>query len=258
MRLYLRYFSIHARSLMQYKTSFFLTVFGQFITSFTGFLAVWFMMDRYHEVQGFDFREVSLCFAVMLMAFSLAECFARGFDTFPSMLGNGEFDRIMTRPRGLIFQVLAQKVELSRLGRLAQATLIFVWAIPASGVVWTPDKIFTLVMMISGGIVVFSGLFIVYASLCFFTTDGLEFMNIFTDGGREFGRFPFSIYGDGILRFLTYAIPLALFQYYPLLYLTGRSGSLLYMFTPALGCLFIVPCYLLWRLGLRHYKSTGS
>lgn len=29
------------------------------------------------------------------------------------------------------------------------------------------------------------GLFIVYAALCFFTTEGLEVMNIFTDGGRE-------------------------------------------------------------------------
>jgi ABC-type uncharacterized transport system, permease component len=258
MKLYLHYFSIHVRGLMQYKTSFFLTVIGQFLTSFTGYLVVWFMMDRYNEVQGFNFREVSLCFAVVLVAFSLAECFARGFDTFPSMLTNGEFDRVMTRPRVLIFQVLAQKVELSRLGRLAQAALIFVWAIPASGVVWSPDKILTLILMILGGIVVFSGLFVIYASLCFFTTDGLEFMNIFTDGGREFGRYPFSIYGDGILKFLTFGIPLALFQYYPLLYLLGRSENLLYMFTPLLGCLFLIPCVLLWRLGLRHYKSTGS
>lgn len=258
MKLYLRYFSIHVRGLMQYKTSFFLTVFGQFLTSFSAYLVMWFMMERYHGVQGFDFREVSLCFAVVLMAFSLSECFARGFDTFSRMLGNGEFDRIMTRPRGLIFQVLAQKVELSRLGRLAQATLIFIWAIPASGVTWTAGKILTLVLMIAGGVVVFTGMFIVYASLCFFTTDGLEFINIFTDGGREFGRYPFSIYGDGVLKLLTYGIPLALFQYYPLLYLLGRSDNIIYMLTPVFGCLFLIPCLLLWRLGLRHYKSTGS
>lgn len=258
MKLYFHYFMVHARGLMQYKTSFFLTVFGQFLMSFSAYLTIWFMMDRYHEVRGFDFREVSLCYAVVLMAFSLAECFARGFDTFPSMLGNGEFDRILVRPRGLIFQVLAQKIELSRLGRLAQGSLIFAWAIPASGVNWTPDKILTLCFMLAGGIVVFSGLFVVYATLCFFTTDGLEFMNIFTDGGREFGRYPFSIYGDGILRFLTFIIPLALFQYYPLLYLTGRSDNLFFMFTPLLGCLFLIPCLILWRIGLRHFKSTGS
>lgn len=258
MKLYLRYFSIHMRSIMQYKCSFFMTIAGQFLLSFSAYLVVWFMMDRYHEVQGFDFREVSLCFAIVLMAFSLAECFARGFDTFPSVLGNGEFDRIMVRPRGLIFQVLAQKVELSRLGRLAQAVVIFAWAIPASDVIWTSDKILTLILMLAGGVTVFSGLFLIYAALCFFTIEGLEFMNIFTDGGREFGRYPFSIYGESVLRFLTFGIPLALFQYYPLLYLTGRSDNLLYMFTPVTGCLFLIPCLLIWRLGVRHFKSTGS
>jgi ABC-2 type transport system permease protein len=258
MKLYMRYFSIHVRSIMQYKSSFFMTIAGQFLLSFSAYLVVWFMMERYHEVQGFDFREVSLCFAIVLMAFSLAECFARGFDTFPSVLGNGEFDRIMVRPRGLIFQVLAQKVELSRLGRLAQAAVIFTWAIPASDVVWTLDKILTLILMLAGGVTVFSGLFLIYAALCFFTVDGLEFMNIFTDGGREFGRYPFSIYGESVLRFLTFGIPLALFQYYPLLYLTGRSDNLLYMFTPVIGGLFLIPCLLIWRLGVRHFKSTGS
>ncbi len=216
------------------------------------------MMARYRVVQGFDFSEVSLCYAVVLMAFSLTECFFRGFDTFPSVLANGEFDRIMVRPRGLIFQVLAQRVELTRIGRLIQALFVFAWAVPASDIVWTWNRVLTLLLMIGGGVAVFSGLFIIYASLCFFTVEGLEFMNIFTDGGREFGRYPYSIYGDGVLRLLTFVIPLALFQYYPLLYLTGRAESVYYMLTPLIGCLFLIPCLLFWRFGVRHFKSTGS
>ena len=50
-------------------------------------------------------------------------------------------------------------------------------------------------------------------------------MNVLTDGGREFGTYPYSIYGDGILKFLTYVIPLALFQYYPLLYLLDKKRT---------------------------------
>lgn len=107
MGLYLKYFTIHLKSQMQYKTSFFLTVIGQLLTSFSVFLGIYFMFERFNQVEGFSFEEVLLCFAVVLMAFSLAECFARGFDTFPSMIGNGEFDRIMVRPRNEVFQILA-------------------------------------------------------------------------------------------------------------------------------------------------------
>lgn len=258
LRLYGKYFSIHLRSQMQYKASFLMTAAGQFLVSFSALLTIRFLFLRFYAVDGFTYPEVLLCFAVVLMAFSLAECFARGFDTFASMLGNGTFDRILVRPRGAVFQVIATKIELSRLGRLLQAVLVFCYALPQSGVSWAADKILTLALMVMVGVVVFTCLFVVYASICFITTEGLEFMNIFTDGGREFGMYPFSIYGKEVLRFFTYCVPLALFQYYPLLYLTGRSESRLYMFTPLFGLLFLLPAALLWHVGLRHYKSTGS
>ncbi len=258
MKLYLKYFTIHLKSQMQYKVSFFLTLIGQFLTSFSAFLGIYFMFERFNQVEGFAFSEVLLCFSVVLIAFSIAECFARGFDTFSSMIGNGEFDRIMVRPRNEIFQILASKIELSRIGRLIQAIIIFAYAIPTSGINWTFDKIITVLLMIISGTVIFSGLFVIYAALCFFTTEGLEFMNIFTDGGREFGRYPLSIYGSGVLKFFTYVIPLALFQYYPFLYLIGRSDNTLFMLLPLIGMLFLIPCYVVWKIGLKHYKSTGS
>ncbi len=258
MKLYLKYASVILRSLMQYKASFVMSTIGQFLVSFTAFLGVYFMFSRFHSVNGFSYCEVLLCFSVLLTSFSLAECFVRGFDTFSVIISNGEFDRIMVRPRNEILQVLASRIEFSRIGRLLQALLMFAYALPSSEVVWSFDKILTLFFMIIGGFGVFSGLFVIYASLCFFTIEGLEFLNIFTDGGREFGRYPFSVYGEGVLKFFTYIVPLALFQYYPFLYLTGRTDRVIYMLLPLIGLLFIVPCLLFWRIGVRHYKSTGS
>lgn len=258
MRLYMKFFAMHLKSQMQYKVSFFFSVLGQFLVSFTALIGIWFMFERFHRVQGFDFREVLLCFATILLSFSLAECFGRGFDSFPRMIGNGEFDRALVRPRSLIFQVLASKVEFTRLGRMVQAVLVFCYAIPASGVIWNWKRVLTLILMIVCGTVVFASLFLVYAAFSFFTIEGLEFMNVFTDGGRQFGQYPFSIYGKQVLRTLTYIIPLACFQYYPFLYLIGRTSDIRYMLIPLAGLLFVLPAYLLWRAGLRRYKSTGS
>ena len=258
MKLYFRFFSMHLKSQMQYKAAFFLNILGRTLMSFATVAGVLFMFTRFNEVEGFTRNQTLLCTSVVSMAFSLAEVFARGFDIFPRLLGNGEFDRALVRPRGMIFQVLASHIEFLRLGIFIQAVAVLCYAIPNSGVVWTPDKIGTLLMMIFCGAAVFFGLYIVHASIAFFTTEGLEWMNILTYGGREFGRYPFSIYGGGVLKFLTYVIPLALFQYYPLLYLLGREQSAFYMLAPLIGLLFIVPCYAFFRMGLRRYKSTGS
>ena len=258
MLLYIKFFSMHIKSQMQYKVSFFLTALGQFIVSSTAFLGLYFMFSRFNAVEDFAFEQALICFAVVLMAFSMAEMLGRGFDLFPRMLGNGEFDRVLVRPLNIIFQILALKMDFTRIGRLFQAILVFCYAIPNCGVIWTVDKILTLCLMVICGSLIFFGLFLIYAAFSFFTIEGLEFMNVFTDGGREFGRYPFSVYGKNILRFLTFIVPLALFQYYPLLYLLDREKSAFFMFIPLVGLLFLLPSYLFFRIGLRQYKSTGS
>lgn len=258
MKLYLKFVAMQLKCQMQYKTSFVMTALGQFLTSFTAFLSVLFLFNRFHSVQDYSFSEVLICFSVMLTSFSLTECFVRGFDIFPRLIRSGNLDRILVRPRSEIFQVLTSTIEFSRIGRLLQAIAVLVYAVPTSGVVWTADKVIAVILMLLGGVAVFSALFILYAGFSFFTIESLEFMNIFTDGSREFGMYPLSVYGEGVLKFYTYCIPIALFQYYPFLYLVGRSDDVRLIFLPLLGFLFLIPCYAFFRFGLRRYKSTGS
>ena len=89
--LYLRYVSIHIKSMMEYKLSFFMTAAGQFLVSFNVFLGMFFLFQRFSTVAGFTYSQVLLCFSIFLMEFSLAECVARGFDTFSVIVRKGEF-----------------------------------------------------------------------------------------------------------------------------------------------------------------------
>lgn len=258
MNLYLKFFSIHLKGQMQYKMSFFLTLFGQFIGAFSSYLALYFMMNRFHTVDQYTFNEIIILFAVMMFSFSLAECFMRGFDQFPTMISNGEFDRMLLRPKNIIFQIMAAKIDFTRLGKLVQAIIVLAYAMPTSGIIWSADKIITLILMISGGVVIFSGMFIIYAALSFYTLEGLEFINLFTNGGLEFGKYPVSIYGKRLMQVFTFIIPYTLFQYYPFLYVIGHSENSMYAIMPVGTLIFLLPCYILWKIGLKHYTSTGS
>lgn len=258
MKLYLNFIALNLKSQMQYKVSFFLTIFGQFITSFTAFFGLYFIFSRVKAVDDFTYGQVLLCFAVVMMAFSLGEMFGGGFGIFSRMLGNGEFDRALLRPRNIILQILLPNMDFARLGILAQAVLVLCYAIPKSGIIWTGEKILTLSLMILCGSVLFFGLFLINAAFTFFTVESLEFLNLFTYGARQFGRYPFSVYGKSILKILTFVIPLALFQYYPLLFLLDREQNKLFMFLPVISLLFLIPCFVVFRFGMSRYKSTGS
>lgn len=258
LRLYCHYLSILLRSKMQYKKSFFLIFVGSFLASFTVFLSVYFMFQRFSHVKGYTFQEVLLCYSIVLMSFSLAEIWARGLESFPSMVRRGEFDRVMLRPRSLLLQILGTQCDIERFSRVLQALVILIYAISTCGVYWTPLKIATVFFMLAGGCTLFSGIFLIQAALSFFFLEGLEFTNIFTYGLNEHGKYPVDIYGKGVLWILTFIIPFALVQYYPLLYVLGKREEIQYAFLPFGAILFLIPCYLLWRFGVRHYKSSGS
>ncbi|MCL1803804.1 MAG: ABC-2 family transporter protein [Eubacteriaceae bacterium] len=258
MKLYFKFAAMHLKSHMQYKASFAMAAIGQLIASLGTLVGLNFIFMRFSEIEGFTHPQALLCYAIVLMAYSLAEFLGRGFDSFAQMLGNGEYDRALVRPRSAIAQVLLSKMEFSRIGKLIQAVFVLAYAIPKCGAIWSLPRIIALVLMVICGAIVFFALFIVNAALTFFTVEGLEFINIFTDGGREFGRYPYSVYGKKVLLFLTFAVPLALFQYYPLLFIIGKSDNIAYMLAPAASTLFLVPSLLLFSYGARHYQSTGS
>lgn len=260
MRLFGKYIQILFKSQTQYLTSFWLLALGQFVLPFSVFAGLYFMFERFGQIAGWHFHEVALCFSIIHMSFAISECFARGFDTFSTLVVNGDFDRILVRPRSTVLQVLGSKFEFSRVGRLLQSVIILAWAISSLTMEWTLLKAITLFFMIASGVFVFSGIFILAATMCFWTVQGLEVANIFTDGGREMAQYPLNIYQKWVTRFFTFVIPFGCVNYLPLLYLLDRNSGndLLYMLSPIAGIVFIIPCLLVWQFGVRHYRSTGS
>lgn len=118
--------------------------------------------------------------------------------------------------------------------------------------------VWTLTAMVTGGTFLFIGLFMLEASLCFFSVEDTSLVNVLTYGAKTHGKYPIDVYGKGILRFCTYIIPYTLIQYYPLQFLLGRTHSWQLALCPLGITVFVFLCYLVWRFGVKHYKSCGS
>nr|WP_202886924.1 ABC-2 family transporter protein [Cohnella zeiphila] len=252
--------SILFKSQLQYRTSFWLLTVGQFFVPFSVFAGLYFMFDRFGQLREWSFFETALCYAIIHMAFALSECFVRGFDAFSGLISRGDFDRLLVRPRSTALQVLGSQFEFTRFGRLLQGIVVLAWALYKLPIEWDAAKAATLVLMILGGVLIFAGIYVLFATLCFWTVQGLEIANIFTDGGREMAQYPLNIYQKWVTLFFTFIIPFACVNYLPLLYLLGRADGdpVRYMLQPLAGILFLLPCLLVWRIGVRHYRSTGS
>jgi len=245
---------------MEYRTSFILLSIGQFFVPFLIFVSMVLFFQRFPSIGGWSLYEVALCYAVIHIAFSLSECFARGFDSFSSLVVNGDFDRVLVRPRSTILQVLGSKFEFTRVGRFTQSIIVLIFSLSNLNIHWNIFKTTTLILMVISGVFIFIGIYMLGATMCFWTIEGLEVINIFTDGGREMAQYPLSIYKEWVRKFFTFVIPFGTVNYLPLMYILDKveGNNVLYMVTPLLGLLFIIPCILIWGIGVKHYKSTGS
>lgn len=263
LRLYLRYVGISVRAQMQHRASFWMLAISQFLVTGTEFMAVWAMFDRFGTLRGWTLPEVALLYGLINVAFSLAEGAGRGFDVFADQVRSGDFDRLLLRPRGTAFQVAAQEWQLGRIGRLTQGLLVLLWSAAALDVVWTPARAGLAAGAVLGGACTFYGLFILQATLAFWSVQSLEVMNTVTYGGVETGSFPLSIYQPWLRRVFTYLVPLACANYFPAHALLDRtdplgSSPLFQWLSPWVGLLFLGLSLRIWGIGVRHYRSTGS
>jgi ABC-2 type transport system permease protein len=72
-----------------------------------------------------------------------------------------------------------------------------------------------------------------------------------------------AVYARWFRRLLTFVVPLACVAYYPGLAILGRADPLgapnwLGWISPVAGFAFLALSFAAWRVGVRHYASTGS
>ena len=263
LRLYGRYAAVSLRGQMQYRASFIMLTLSTFAITGAEFVAVVILFDRFGSLQGWRLAEVAMFYGAVNAAFAIAESTARGLDTFAELIKGGGFDTILLRPRSAALQVAARELHAVRIGRLAQAVAILIWASMALDIAWTLPKVALLVGNLAGAVCLFYGLLILQATLCFWTTESLEVLNTVTYGGIETAQYPLSIFRSWFRLFFTAVVPLACVSYYPLLQVLDRAptkglASWFGWVSPLVGGVFFVLALQVWRIGVRHYRSTGS
>ena len=150
-----------------------------------------------------------------------------------------------------------------RVGRLTQGLLVLLWSADRLKLPWSAANVALVLLAVIGGVCLFSGLFVLQAAMCFWTTESLEIMNCTTYGGVETAQFPVTIYRPWFRAIFTFVIPLATINYFPiqaLLHLSDPLGSTRWIqwLSPLAGAAFLLVSLRFWRFGVRHYTSTGS
>jgi ABC-2 type transport system permease protein len=263
LRLYGAYAAASLRSQLSYRASFVVATLGIFLVTASEFVAVWALFDRFGQIRGWTLPEIALLYGMVSIAWSVCDALGRGFDAFGATVKAGDFDRLLLRPRSTVLQLLGQELTLRRVGRLAQGLLVLGYAAAAGSIDWTVARAVLLVGAIACGVCAFLGLLVLQATSAFWTIDKLEVWNAFTYGGVTMSQYPLPIYRSWFRAAFTYVIPLGCVNYFPAVAILGRpeplgAPAIAGWLTPLAGPVFLILGLQVWRIGVRHYRSTGS
>ena len=254
---------VRVRSQAQYRISFCLELVASFGATLINLFAILFLFQTFPTLGGWSIGEVFFLYGLISVAFGLSQIIGAGFDTVPSLVRSGDFDRLLTRPVPPFLQVMATDIQTRRLGWVAQGVLGLSLAQRKLTLDWSASRLLVTLTAIGSSPMVFLTILVIGASLCFWSVEPTEIQNVFTYGGSEMTSYPIHIYERWLRDIFLYAIPLGLTSFYPALYVLHRPDplglpSIAPFVSPVVAAAFFAAGLWVWSSGMRHYQGTGN
>lgn len=251
------------RSTLAYPTSFVLMAAGNALITVLDFATVLIIFSHLDAFGGFSLAEMGLLYGTASFALGLGDLVVGSIERLGTRIRSGEVDVWLVRPVPAFVQAAADQFALRRLGRPLQAAVVLAFAVPRLDVEWSVLRVALLVVSAICGAVIFSAIFVMGAALQFVAGDAAEVANSFTYGGQQLTQYPLTIFGADIVKAVTFVVPLAFVNYYPVLFVLDKPVPLGLPSWTGLLCPLVAAVIaglgaLAWRAGIRRYRSTGS
>ena len=251
------------RAIMSYRASFVLMLIANLATTSLDFVVVVLMFQHTHQLGGWTLPELGFLYGTSAFALGAANFFVGSIDALGDRIRSGTLDTVLIRPAPALAQLCAERFSLRRLGRPVQAVAVLAWSLGAVQVHWTADRVLLIPVLLISGTVIFSAAFVGGATLQFWWGEARELQNSFTYGGATLLHYPPTVFAKELVAGVVFGVPLAFVNWLPALYLLGRTDPLglpswLRFASPLAALLCATAAGLLWRAGIRSYRSTGS
>jgi ABC-2 type transport system permease protein len=262
-RIYALLVRARIRSQLQYRLSFALNLLGAALISFLDFAAILIIFQQVDALGDWTVAEVAFLYGVSSVTFALTDLAIGHLDLLPQLIRDGDFDLVLVRPLGSLFQVVSSDFALRRLGKAFQGLAVLVVAIAQVEVDWTAGRVAMLGLTIVCGVAIFAAVWIGVATIAFWLVDSIEVANAFTYGGNFLAQYPVNIFGPWLRRLVIFVVPIAFVGYFPSLYVLGKEDPLglpaaLQFASPLVAVAAGIVAGLVWRTAVRRYRSAGG
>jgi ABC-2 type transport system permease protein len=262
--MFLYYTKSTIKSWFQYKIDAILRSFAVFLREATGIIVIYLTLLKFNNINGWNIDEMLFLFSLLFITYGILIIFFTGLRDFSRIIQNGDFDRIILRPRGLLFQIISINSDwFAAIGHGFLGITLFIVSANNVGIVWNLKTIIYYIFSVIGGVLIQGAIFLFFASLSFYLIKTDNLREMFYWNMRKFAGYPISIYHKFIQWILIFIVPFAFVNYFPAQFLLRKPDMAAYptifmYVAPFLGIALYLISYGFWRYSVRYYKSTGN
>ncbi len=252
------------RGRMQYRVDSLVATLAVFVREATNIVVIYLTLLKFDSINHWNINEMLFLFSILFLTYAIVVALFADLRDFSCMIREGRFDRLIVRPRGILFQLILNNADvLAVCGHGTLGILLFVISAGKVGITWDIPTILYYVSAIIGGVLIQGGIFIIFSALSFYFVETGSIREIFYWNMRKFAGYPISIYNKLIQAIMIYVVPFAFVNYFPAQYLLRKEDMALYndaymYIAPLVGIGIYLVAYVFWRVSIRRYTSTGN
>lgn len=228
-----------------------------------GFAVIKFVVESFGEINGWNYGQLAFLYGLSVISHALSMIFfVQGWFMGYYVL-EGEFDRYLTRPLGVLYQFFFTNINIFGVTDLIPGILVFAYGCAKCGISVSFFFIVQVLVMLIGATLIRGGIYILIGSTSFHTRSAVDFGQYTQEIMDKTTMYPISMYPEGMQFILTFLIPVGWVSFYPASGLLGidnglYNGLFLPLITLTVGIAVMLLAGVYFHAGLRKYESAGN
>ncbi len=264
LQLYLEFYKIKLKTIAQYRSSFFMTMFSKGMSYLANIVTIWIMISAFQTMGSWNAYEVLLLFGLNSAAYALAGSFFYHITTYLSKwVRDGTIDEILTKPLNPFLYLAARLFSTGYFGTMTVSLGIIVFSLLRLGVALSAGKILFLIAAILSGGLITGSMMLIFSVPSFWMVEISALRSLFFGSLSGYVEYPITIFHEAVQVLLTVVLPYAFVTFFPALFILGKADYSIFpawfqFISPLVAAVLFTFAYKFWFYGLRRYDSTGT
>jgi ABC-2 type transport system permease protein len=227
-----------------------------------GFAIIKFVVESFGEINGWNYGQLAFLYGLSVISHALSMIFFVQGWFMGYYVIEGDFDRYLTRPLGVLYQFFFTNINIFGVTDLIPGMLVFIYGCVKCEMAVNLLFILQVVVILVGATLIRGGIYILLGSTSFHTRSAVDFGQYTQEIMDKTTMYPLSMYPESMQFILTYLIPVGWISFYPVSALLGIDSAynamLVQLITLVVGILVMIVAGGYFDIGLRKYESAGN